>query len=101
MGVSTTAKQIFPFVQHRDGVKQHEEHPDNFFESDKKKGRRCVLTEEHRNSVVDSVDANPSIVVVEVTEHLMQQTNDSKVTRNTVYSLMRNQHSVSLRQTRF
>ncbi|KAG1152151.1 hypothetical protein G6F37_001502 [Rhizopus arrhizus] len=101
MGVSTAAKQIFPFAQHRDGVKQYEEHPDNFFESDKKKGRRCVLTEEHRNSVADSVDANPSTAVAEVIEHLMQQTNGSKVTRNTVYNLMRNQHSVSLRQARF
>ncbi|KAG1049056.1 hypothetical protein G6F43_008592 [Rhizopus delemar] len=72
MSVSTATKQIFPFAQHSDGVKQYKEHPDNFFESGKKKGRRCILIGDHRNSVVDSIDVNPSAAAARMTEHLMQ-----------------------------
>ena len=55
------------------GVKQYEERPDSIFESGKKKGRRRILTEKHMKAVVDFIDANPSTVVAEVTEYLMQR----------------------------
>ena len=58
--------------------------PDSIFENYEKIGRKCILTEEHKATVVNFIDTNPSATVVEVTEHLLKQFTDIKVSRNTV-----------------
>jgi hypothetical protein len=59
--------------------------PENIFESYKKVGRKCILTEKHKTAVINLVDANPSAaVVVEVAEHLLKRFNNQKVSRSTV-----------------
>lgn len=82
-------------------VKQYEEHPESIFESDKKKGRKRILTEEYKQVVTDYIDANPPAVVAEITEHLVQQFNGLKVTYNTVYYFMRTECNLSLKQAEF
>ncbi|OBZ80426.1 hypothetical protein A0J61_11525, partial [Choanephora cucurbitarum] len=62
-------------------VKQHEEDPDSIFDS-KKQGRRRILDEEHKMTVIKYVDPNPS---ADITEHLMYEfrLNDLKVSCST------------------
>ncbi|KAL1928022.1 hypothetical protein VTP01DRAFT_3427 [Rhizomucor pusillus] len=94
MNASAAAKLLGIHVRtaHR-WVKQYEERPDSIFESGKKKGRRRILTEEHVKAIIDFIDANPSAVVAEVTEHLRQHFDGLKVTMALFISLIK----VSLR----
>ncbi len=62
--------------------------PDSIFESCKKVGRKCILTEEHKTTIINFIDANPSATVVEVTEHVLKRFNDLKVSRSIVYNFM-------------
>ena len=62
--------------------------PDSIFESRKKVGRKCILTEEHKTTIINFIDANPSATVVEVTEHVLKRFNDLKVSRSIVYNFM-------------
>ncbi|KAI8989505.1 hypothetical protein BDB01DRAFT_842174 [Pilobolus umbonatus] len=71
--------------------------PDSIFESCKKVGRKCILTEEHKATVITFIDANPSATVVEVTEHLLKQFHDLKVVNNS----MRHECNLSLKKAEF
>ena len=62
--------------------------PDSIFESCKKVGRKCILTEEHKTTIINFIDANPSATVVEVIEHVLKRFNDLKVSRSIVYNFM-------------
>ncbi|EIE86760.1 hypothetical protein RO3G_11471 [Rhizopus delemar RA 99-880] len=62
----------------------------NIFEDCKKVGRKCILTEKHKMTVINFIDTNPSATVVKVTEHLSKQFNDLKVSRSIVYNFMIN-----------
>jgi transposase len=75
--------------------------PDSIFEDCEKIGRKCILTEEHKATVVNFIDTNPSATVVEVAEHLLKQFTDLKVSRNTVYNFMRNECNISLKKAYF
>ncbi|KAG1450468.1 hypothetical protein G6F56_008342 [Rhizopus delemar] len=57
-----------------------------------------ILTEEHKMTVINSIDVDPSVTVVEVTEHLLDQFNDLKVSRSTVYNFMKRKCSLSLKK---
>ncbi|KAG1050016.1 hypothetical protein G6F43_007687 [Rhizopus delemar] len=35
-------------------------------------GRKCILSEEHKTTVIGLIDANPSVTVIEVTEYLLK-----------------------------
>ena len=85
MTASAAAKQlgIHPRTAYR-WVSQSNACPDSIFESCKKTGRKCILTEEHKTTVINFIDTNPSATVVEVTEHLLKQFTDIKVSRNAV-----------------
>jgi transposase len=75
--------------------------PDNIFDNCNRVGRKCILTEEHKKAVVNFIDANPSASVVEVTEHLLKQFNELKISRSTVYNFMRNECNFSLKKADF
>jgi transposase len=59
-------------------VSQYSACPDSIFESCRKVGRKRILTEEHKTTDINFIDANPSATVVEVTEHLLKQFHDLK-----------------------
>ncbi|CEG77942.1 hypothetical protein RMATCC62417_12613 [Rhizopus microsporus] len=75
--------------------------PDSIFEVCKQVGRKCILTEEHKTTVVNFIDTNPSESVVEVTEHLLKRFNDLKISRSTVYNFMRSECNLSLKKADF
>ncbi|KAL1933804.1 hypothetical protein VTP01DRAFT_7894 [Rhizomucor pusillus] len=106
MSASAAAKQLGIHVRTAQRwVKQYEEHLDSIFDSifdsGRKKGRRRILTEEHVKAVIDFIDANPSAVVTEVAEHLMQQFDGLKVNHRTVYNFMGTEYSYSVKQAEF
>ncbi|KAG0975087.1 hypothetical protein G6F29_011780 [Rhizopus arrhizus] len=63
--------------------------------------RWCILTEEHKTTVINFIDVNPSATVVEVTEHLSTQFHDLKVSRSTVYNFMKSECNLSLKKADF
>ncbi|KAI7863498.1 hypothetical protein BDF14DRAFT_1876267 [Spinellus fusiger] len=89
MSESVAAKQLGIHVWTvQRWVKQCNMCPDSIFEDCKKVGRRCILTEEHKMTVINFIDANPSATIAEVTEHLLKRLNDLKVSPNTVNNFM-------------
>lgn len=102
ISASAAAKQLsFHIRTAQRWVKQYEECPDSIFDTSKKKGRRRILTEEHVKAVIDFIDAIPSAAVAEVTEYVMQQIDGLKLTNSTVYSLMRRECNLSVKQAEF
>ncbi|OAD70881.1 Homeodomain-like DNA binding domain-containing transcription factor [Phycomyces blakesleeanus NRRL 1555(-)] len=67
----------------------------------KQYNRKCILTENHKMTAINFIDANPSASVVEVTENLLKQFYDLKVSRSTVYSFMRSEFNLSLKKADF
>ncbi|ORE19834.1 hypothetical protein BCV71DRAFT_262559 [Rhizopus microsporus] len=88
-------------VQDKRWVKQYTMCPDSIFETCKQIGRKCILTEEHKTTVINFIDANPSAAVVEVTEHLLKRFHDLKVSCSTVYNFMRSECNLSLKKADF
>ncbi|CAO3678861.1 unnamed protein product [Rhizopus stolonifer] len=89
MSASTAAKQLgihIPTAQR--WIRQYNVCPDSIFESCKNVGRKCILTEEHKATVINFIDANLSAAVVEVIEHLLKRFHDLKVSRITVYNFI-------------
>ncbi|OAD69647.1 Homeodomain-like DNA binding domain-containing transcription factor [Phycomyces blakesleeanus NRRL 1555(-)] len=82
-------------------VNQYNVCTDSIFESCKNVGRTCILTEEHKAIVINFIDAGLSATVVEVTEHLLKQFYNLKVSCNTVYNFMRRECNLSLKKSRF
>lgn len=52
--------------------------PDSVFQVCKQAGRKFILSEEHKTTVIDFIDANTFAVVVKVTEHLLNRFNSLK-----------------------
>ncbi|KAG1449480.1 hypothetical protein G6F46_009912 [Rhizopus delemar] len=82
-------------------VSQYNACPVSIFDSGKKVGRKCILTEEHKTTVISFIDANPSATVVEVTEHLLKRFLDLKVSYSTVNSFMKRECNLSLKKVDF
>ncbi|KAL1927621.1 hypothetical protein VTP01DRAFT_3858 [Rhizomucor pusillus] len=82
-------------------VKQYDERPDSIFESGEKKGRRRILTSEHKKTIIDFIDANPSAAVVEVTEHLVKEFKDLKVSNSTVNNFIKTECNLPLKKAEF
>ncbi|RCH86272.1 hypothetical protein CU097_007078 [Rhizopus azygosporus] len=64
-------------------------------------GRKCILSKDHKTAIINSIDANPSVAVVEVTEHLLKRLSDLRVSHSTVYNFMRSEYNLSLKKTDF
>ncbi|OAD67553.1 Homeodomain-like DNA binding domain-containing transcription factor [Phycomyces blakesleeanus NRRL 1555(-)] len=102
MSTSAAAKQLGIHVRTAQRwVKQYNMCPDNIFVNCNRVGRKCILTEEHKNVVINFIDTNPSATVVEETEHLLKRLSDLKVSRRTVYNFMRNKRNLSLKKADF
>jgi transposase len=102
MSASAAAKQLGIHIRTAQRwVRQYNVCPDSIFESCKNVGRKCILTEEHKATVTNFIDANPSAAVVEVTEHLLKRFHDLKVSRSTVYNFMRSECNLSLKKADF
>ena len=103
LSASTAAKQLGIHVRAAQRwVKQYEEDPDSIFDS-KKQGRRRILNEEHKMTVIKYVDSNPSAAIADITEHLMYEfrLNDLKVSCSTVHTFMRAECNLSLKKAEF
>ncbi|OAD68644.1 hypothetical protein PHYBLDRAFT_63450 [Phycomyces blakesleeanus NRRL 1555(-)] len=64
-------------------------------------GRECISIEEHKRAVVESIGANSSATIVEVTEHLLRRFSDLKVSHSTVYNFMRCECNLSIKKGYF
>ncbi|KAG1145988.1 hypothetical protein G6F36_015080 [Rhizopus arrhizus] len=82
-------------------IKQYNMRPDSIFDVSKQVGRKCVLNDEHKMTIVKFIDANPSAAVAQVTEHLLNRFNYLKVSRSTVYNFMRSECNLSLKKAGF
>ncbi|KAG1494869.1 hypothetical protein G6F47_006800 [Rhizopus delemar] len=102
MTASAAAKQlgIHPRTAYR-WVSQYNACPDSIFESCEKTGRKYILTEEHKTTVINFIDANPSATVVEVTEHLLKRFHGLKLSYSTVNNFMRREYNLSLKKADF
>ncbi|CEI94562.1 hypothetical protein RMCBS344292_08771 [Rhizopus microsporus] len=99
MSASAATKQLDIHIRTAQRwVKQYTMCPDNIFDSCNRADRKRILTEEHKKALVTFIDANPSTAVVEVTEHLLSQFNDLKVSRSTVYNFMKRECNLSLKK---
>ncbi|KAG1161086.1 hypothetical protein G6F37_003393 [Rhizopus arrhizus] len=102
LSASAAAKQLGIHIRTAQRwIKQYNKCPDNIFDSCNRVGRKCILTDEHKRSIVNFIDTNPSAAVDEVTEYLLKRFNDLKVSRSTVYNFMRCECNLSLKKADF
>ncbi|KAG1175581.1 hypothetical protein G6F71_004042 [Rhizopus microsporus] len=62
---------------------------DSIFIKHKKTGRTRILHEEHKQVILEYIDENPSAVLKQVMERLLQRLQDLKVSKSTVYNFVR------------
>ncbi|KAL1934729.1 hypothetical protein VTP01DRAFT_6911 [Rhizomucor pusillus] len=67
----------------------------------KKNGRPRILGEEHKRVILEYVDKNPSAVLEQLMERLLQRFEGLKVSKSTVYDFVRKQCNLSLKKARF
>ncbi|KAG1052847.1 hypothetical protein G6F43_005032 [Rhizopus delemar] len=73
LSASAAARQLGIHVRSAQRwVKRYYEDPESIFEKKKKSGRRRILGEEHKQFILNYIDENPSAVVTEVVESLLQ-----------------------------
>ncbi|KAG1205051.1 hypothetical protein G6F69_009530 [Rhizopus microsporus] len=53
----------------------------------KKTGRSRILRDEHKQVTLEYIDENPSVVLEQVMERLLQKFQDLKASKSTVYNL--------------
>lgn len=90
MGASAAAKQLGIHIRtaYR-WVKQYSSIcPDTIFDNANKIGQKYILTENHKMAAINFIDVHPSASAVEVTEHLLKQFHDLKVSRSIVYNFL-------------
>ncbi|KAI8390355.1 hypothetical protein BD560DRAFT_442893 [Blakeslea trispora] len=78
-------------------AQQYERDPDSIFDN----YRKCILTEEHKTTVINFIDSNPSAIIVEVTEHLLERFHYLKISCSTVNNFMRCESNLSLKEADF
>ncbi|KAG1172926.1 hypothetical protein G6F71_006037 [Rhizopus microsporus] len=62
---------------------------DSIFIKHKKTGRPRILHEEHKQVILEYIDENPSAVLEQAMERLLQKFRDLKVSKSTVYNFVR------------
>ncbi|CAO3667068.1 unnamed protein product [Rhizopus microsporus] len=75
--------------------------PDSIFIKHKKTGRPRILHEEHKQVILEYIDENPSAVLEQVMERLLQKFQDLKVSKSTVYNFVRTECNLSLKKAQF
>ncbi|KAG1167029.1 hypothetical protein G6F71_009625 [Rhizopus microsporus] len=75
--------------------------PDSIFIKHKKTGRPRILRDEHKQVILEYIDENPSAVLEQVMERLLQKFQDLKVSKSTVYNFVRTECNLSLKKAQF
>ncbi|KAG1230271.1 hypothetical protein G6F67_006571 [Rhizopus microsporus] len=87
MSASAAAKQLGIHVRTAQRWAQmYKTDPDSIFIKHKKTGRPRILRDEHKQVILEYIDENPSAVLEQVMERLLQKFQDLKVSKSTVYS---------------
>ncbi|CEP19756.1 hypothetical protein [Parasitella parasitica] len=95
MSASVAAKQLGIHIRTAQRwVRQYSLCPDGIFDN-------CILSKEYKTVIINFIDANPSASIVEVTEHLLNQFDNLKVSRSTVYNFMKSECKLSLKKADF
>ncbi|KAL4206120.1 hypothetical protein AB4K20DRAFT_1925239 [Rhizopus microsporus] len=90
MSASAAAKQLGIHVRTAQRWAQmYKTDPDSIFIKHKKTGRSRILHEEHKQVILEYIDENPSAVLEQVMERLLQKFQDLKVSKSTVYNFVR------------
>ncbi|KAL1930584.1 hypothetical protein VTP01DRAFT_10746 [Rhizomucor pusillus] len=73
LSASAAAKQLGIHVRTAQRwAKQYKVNPDSIFAKPKKNGRPRILGEQHKKVILEYVDENPSIVLEQLMERLLQ-----------------------------
>ncbi|KAL1936110.1 hypothetical protein VTP01DRAFT_244 [Rhizomucor pusillus] len=67
----------------------------------KKNGRPRILTEEYKKVIVEYVDENPSVVLEQLMERLLQKFEGLKISKSTLYEFVRTKNCVFLDESAF
>ncbi|KAG1556064.1 hypothetical protein G6F50_012777 [Rhizopus delemar] len=90
MSASAAAKQLGIHVRTAQRWAQmYKTDPDSIFIKHKKTGRSRILRDEHKQVILEYIDENPSVVLEQVMERLLQKFRDLKVSKSTVYNFVR------------
>ncbi|KAG1167199.1 hypothetical protein G6F71_009584 [Rhizopus microsporus] len=102
MSASAAAKQLGIHVRTAQRWAQmYKTDPDSIFIKHKKTGRPRILHEEHKQVILEYIDENPSAVLEQVMERLLQKFQDLKVSKSTVYNFVRTECNLSLKKAQF
>ncbi|ORE07710.1 hypothetical protein BCV72DRAFT_325665 [Rhizopus microsporus var. microsporus] len=102
MSASAAAKQLGIHVRTAQRWAQmYKTDPDSVFIKHKKTGRSRILQEEHKQVALEYIDENPSAVLEQVMERLLQNFQDLKVSKSTVYNFVRTEYNLSLKKAQF
>lgn len=102
MSASAAAKQLGIHVRTAQRWAQmYKTDPDSIFIKHKKTGRSRILHEEHKQVILEYIDENPSAVLEQVMERLLQKFQDLKVSKSTVYNFVRTECNLSLKKAQF
>ncbi|KAL4205790.1 hypothetical protein AB4K20DRAFT_1952953 [Rhizopus microsporus] len=90
MSASAAAKQFGIHVRTAQRwVQMYKTDPDSIFIKHKKTGRSRILHEEHKQVTLEYIDENPSVVLEQVMERLLQKFQDLKASKSTIYNFVR------------
>ncbi|KAG1261983.1 hypothetical protein G6F68_006278 [Rhizopus microsporus] len=90
MSASAAAKQLGIHVRTAQRRAQmYKTDPDSIFIKHKKTGRPRILRDEHKQVILEYIDENPSAVLEQVMERLLQKFQDLKVSKSTIYNFVR------------
>ncbi|CEI86245.1 hypothetical protein RMCBS344292_00688 [Rhizopus microsporus] len=99
MSASAAAKQLGIHVRTAQRWAQmYKTDPDSVFIKHKKTGRLCILRDEHKQVILEYIDENPSAVLEQVMERLLQKFQDLKGSKSTVYNFVRTECNLSLKK---
>ncbi|KAL4209699.1 hypothetical protein AB4K20DRAFT_1904675 [Rhizopus microsporus] len=102
MSASAAAKQLGIHVRTAQRWAQmYKTDPDSIFIKHKKTGRSRILHEEHKQVILEYIDENPSAVLEQVMERLLQKFQVLKVSKSTVYNFVRTECNLSLKKAQF
>ncbi|KAG1224198.1 hypothetical protein G6F67_009548 [Rhizopus microsporus] len=102
MSASAAAKQLGIHVRTAQRWAQmYKTDPDSIFIKHKKTGRPRILRDEHKQMILEYIDENPSVVLEQVMERLLQKFRDLKASKSTVYNFVRTECNLSLKKAQF
>jgi transposase len=102
LSASAAAKQLGIHVRSAQRwALQYEQDPDSLFKKRKSSGRPRILSDEHKRSILEWVDENPSIILEQLMEKLRQRFEGIQVSKTTLYWFVKNECNLSLKKAKF